>query len=438
MPTLFQNCTVITCDENDQILHGGLLIDGDRIVGVGPPEALAATAGPNLVVEDLAGRWLMPGLVQTHIHLVQTLFRGLADDLALLDWLAQRIWPLERAHDLDSVYWSARLGLSELLLGGTTAVLDMGTVDHTDAVFEAAREAGLRAHIGKAMMDLENPAGLSESTEQSLRSSMDLRDRWHGQGHLRYAFAPRFVPSCTEALLRETAAEARRTGCLLHTHASENLDEVALVRQMHGTENVLYLDQVGFSGPDVVLAHCVHLNDSEVASLAARGTVVAHCPSSNLKLASGIADIPRLLERGVHCTIGADGAPCNNRLDAFTEMRLAALLQKPRHGPRAMPARTALRMATVEGARALGVHAGVLAAGRRADLIELDPDVLSGWGGGDPISAIVYALGPSAVRRVWVGGALRVADGAVVGWDGGETVRGCRQALARVRVRAGL
>jgi 5-methylthioadenosine/S-adenosylhomocysteine deaminase len=438
LPTLFENCTLLTCDADERVVAGSLLVEDGHIADLGDPARLRQRAGPTARIEDLGGRWLMPGLVQTHIHLVQTLFRGMADDLALLDWLAQRIWPLERAHDRDSVYWSARLGLSELLLGGTTALLDMGTVDHTDAVFEAAAEAGLRAHVGKAMMDVENEAGLSEPTEQSLQSAMDLRDRWHGRGLLHYAFAPRFVPSCSERLLRETAAEARRTGCRLHTHASENRDEVALVRQLRGMDNVRYLDEVGFSGPDVVLAHCVHLSDEEVGLLAARGTVVAHCPSSNLKLASGVADLPRLLGEGVHCTLGADGAPCNNRLDAFAEMRLAALLQKPRHGPRAMRAGEVLRMATAEGARALGTGAGVLAPGRPADLVELDPDVIFAWGGGDPVSAVVYALGPAAVRRVWVAGRLRVAGGAVLGWDGAETVAGCRQALARVRGRAGL
>jgi cytosine/adenosine deaminase-related metal-dependent hydrolase len=373
-------------------------VEGGRICAILPPDA-PIPAGAEVI--DLRGRWLMPGFTQTHIHLVQTLFRGLADDLPLLDWLRLRIWPFEKAHDEDSVYWSARLGITELLLGGTTAILDMATVSHTDAVFAAAEEAGLRAAIGKAMMDRDNEAGLGESTDRSLQSAVDLAERWHHRtDRLRYAFAPRFVPSCSETLLRQTAIEARRRGCLLHTHASENKDEVAMVRQMTGTDNVTWLEEVGIAGPDVVLAHCVHLNETEEDGLARTDTTVAHCPSSNLKLASGFARVPELLAKGIRVTLGADGAPCNNRLDAFTEMRLAALLQKPRLGASAMEAGTVLQMATRKGAEALQTGAGCLEVGRPADLVEIEPDVISGWGGGDPHSALVYALTPAAVRRV--------------------------------------
>lgn len=435
MELWFAGATLITCDDDDRVVAGSLHVVDGRIAGIYPP---SAPVPPGARVVPAHGRWILPGFVQTHVHLVQTLFRGLADDLALLDWLRERIWPLERAHDPDSVYWSARLGLTELLLGGTTALLDMATVHHTSSVFHAASECGVRAFIGKAMMDRDNEAGLSEPTDGALEGAVALRDRWHGRGRLRYAFAPRFVPSCTETLLRETVVAARERGCLLHTHASENTDEVRLVRQLTGRENVVYLDDLGFSGPDVVLAHCIHLSEEERERLARRDTTVAHCPSSNLKLGSGIAPIPDLLARGVRCTLGADGAACNNRLDAFTEMRLAALIQKPLAGPRAMPANRVLRMATRDGARALGIEAGELAPGRLADLVAVDPKVSCGWGGGDPRSALVYALTPAAVREVWIGGEQVVDDGRVLCWDGAETVERAGAALARVRARAGL
>lgn len=432
---VFRGATLIPCTPGSVPARGDLHVEGGRITAILPPDG-PIPAGAEVI--DLRGRWLMPGFTQTHIHLVQTLFRGLADDLPLLDWLRLRIWPFEKAHDEDSVYWSARLGITELLLGGTTAILDMATVSHTDAVFAAAEEAGLRAAIGKAMMDRDNEAGLGESTDRSLQSAVDLAERWHHRtDRLRYAFAPRFVPSCSETLLRQTAIEARRRGCLLHTHASENKDEVAMVREMTGTDNVTWLEEVGIAGPDVVLAHCVHLNETEEDGLARTDTTVAHCPSSNLKLASGFARVPELLAKGIRVTLGADGAPCNNRLDAFTEMRLAALLQKPRLGASAMEAGTVLQMATRKGAEALQTGAGCLEVGRPADLVEIEPDVISGWGGGDPHSALVYALTPAAVRRVWVGGDLRVENGAVRGWDTAETLEGCRQALTRVRARAG-
>ncbi len=411
------------------MLDADVGIEGDTIRAVAP-----GLRGAREV--DLAGKWLLPGFVQTHVHLVQTLFRGLADDLLLLDWLRTRIWPLERAHDPESVHASARLGVTELLAGGTTAILDMATVHHTDAVFEAAAEAGIRLYCGAAMMDRDNEAGLSLPLEASLRAACDLADRWHGKGLLRYAFAPRFVPSCSDELLVETAREARARGCLLHTHASENRGEVELVRSLVGTDNVLHLDRLGFTGPDVALAHCIHLTEAEEAVLARTGTRVLHCPSSNLKLGSGVARVPELLAKGVHVSLGADGAPCNNRLDMFAEMRLAALVQKPRLDPTAMPAPLVLRMATAAGAEALGFPGGVVAPGHVADLVVLDPDRV--WGGGDPHGAVVYALDTRAVTQVWVAGRKVAEDGHVLAWDTGETVAGAKRALARVRERAGL
>lgn len=423
------------------MIDADVAIVGDQIVavavrGVDPPLVGPGGRYPESTIVDLTGRWLLPGFVQTHIHLVQTLFRGLADDLALLDWLKQRIWPLERAHDVDSVYASARLGLEELLCGGTTALLDMATVAHTDAVFEAAQEAGIRLWCGKAMMDRDNEAGLGEGTDASVQGACDLADRWHGRGLLRYAFAPRFVPSCSDTLLRACVAEARRRGCLLHTHASENRDEVAMVREMCGTDNVLHLHNLEFSGADVVLAHCVHLTSDEEETLAHTRTRVAHCPGSNLKLASGIARIPELMARGVHVSLGADGAPCNNRLDAFAEMRLAALIQAPRLGAGALPAPVVLRMGTAHGAQALGFPGGEIAVGKVADLVVLDPG--SVWGGGDERAAVVYALDCRAVEQTWVAGRKVAEQGRVLAWDRDETRRLAGASLERVRARSGV
>jgi 5-methylthioadenosine/S-adenosylhomocysteine deaminase len=409
------------------------IVDG-LIVRIGPPHASCPNGSQPV---DLDGLWLTPGFVQTHTHLVQALFRGLADDRVLLDWLRDRIWPLEKNHDTDSVYWSARLGLTELLLGGTTAILDMATVHHTDSVFEAAQQSGIRATIGKAMMDRDNEAGLSQSTDLSLSSAVDLRDRWHGKGRLRYGFAPRFIPSCTNELLVGTRDAARERGCLIHTHASENTDEVQMVREMTGKDNIEALHDLGLTGPDVVLAHCIHLTDKERDILASSDTTVAHCPSSNLKLGSGIAPIPELLAAGVRCTLGADGAPCNNRMDMFTEMRLAALIQGPRVGPGVLRAPDVFGMATHQGAKALGLASGTLREGAPADLVAIDPNTIHGWGDGRPAGALVYALTPAAVRSVWIGGEQRVRDGSVIDWDTAETIRECKQALKRVRQRMG-
>lgn len=430
MNLFFHGAEVLTGAESDTAQRASLHVVDGTISAVLPPDTDAPEGSQAI---NLEGFLLAPGFVQTHTHLVQTLFRGLADDMVLLDWLRTRIWPLERAHDSDSVYWSARLGLSEMLLSGTTAILDMGTVDHTDEVFHAAQESGIRAAIGKSMMDRPNPAGLSEETDKALGTSIDLADRWHGKGRLRYAFAPRFVPSCSDDLLTQTRDAARARECIIHTHASENLDEVALVRELTGTDNIIALDRLGLTGPDVVLAHCIHLTEEETRVLSQTGTQVAHCPSSNLKLGSGIAPIPELLAAGVRCSLGADGAPCNNRMDMFTEMRLAALIQSPRLGPGALSASQALRMATADGADAIGLSTGRIEAGRPADLVALRRNAVHCWGGGPASGAMVYAMTPQAVHSVWIDGELRVSDGAVVGWSAEETIDGCTQALKRIR-----
>jgi 5-methylthioadenosine/S-adenosylhomocysteine deaminase len=363
-------------------------------------------------VRDCSGCLVLPGLIQAHVHLCQTLFRGLADDLRLEDWLVRRIWPLEAAHTEETVYWSALLGAAELLLGGTTAILDMETVRYTEAAFTALERAGIRAAAGKCLMDahLEGaPLEFAEATDTALAEAEALAQRWHGAAgdRLRVCFAPRFVPSCSGPLLRAASDLAERFDAQLHTHAAETIVERETVLRTTGLEEIAYLDSVGISGPRAALAHCVWVDAHETARLARQGTTVVHCPSSNLKLASGVAKIPELLAAGCRVAIGADGAPCNNRLDVFTEMRLAALIQKPRLGAEALPAAQVLELATLGGARALGLEAeiGSIAPGKRADLVVLDlrephlhPLI------GDPVSLVVYAARASDVRDVFVDG----------------------------------
>lgn len=393
---------------------------------------------------DCAGLILIPGLVQAHIHLCQTLFRGLADDLALEDWLAKRIWPLEAAHTPDSIYWSALLGSAELLLGGTTAILDMETVRHTEAAFRALEEVGLRATAGKCLMDAAtNPAGLRESTDRALQEAADLCARWHraAQGRLRYCFAPRFAPSCTGPLLRAVSDAAERTGAVMHTHAAETPVELELVKRATGRDEIAYLESVGISGSRAALAHCVWADQDAIGRLARAGTNVVHCPSSNLKLGSGIAPIPEMLAAGCHVALGADGAPCNNRLDGFEEMRLAALIQKPRLGPEALPATKVLELATLGGARALGLEReiGSIEVGKRADLVALD---LSGPHGqpaeADLVSRLVYAARAADVRHVVVDGRVVVRGGRLLTADLEEIRVKANTAARRLRRAVGL
>jgi 5-methylthioadenosine/S-adenosylhomocysteine deaminase len=367
-----------------------------------------------LQVRDCSGCLIIPGLIQAHVHLCQTLFRGLADDLRLEDWLVRRIWPLEAAHTEETVYWSALLGAAELLLGGTTAILDMETVRHTGAAFQALERIGIRAAVGKCLMDAHPegaPLELAESTDNALAEAESLAKRWHNGGHgggrLRVCFAPRFVPSCSGPLLRAASELAERFDAQLHTHAAETIVERETVLRTTGLEEIAYLDSVGIAGPRAALAHCVWVDPHETARLARQGTTVVHCPSSNLKLASGVAKIPELLAAGCRVAIGADGAPCNNRLDVFAEMRLAALIQKPRLGADALPAGKVLELATLGGAQALGLEdeIGSIAPGKRADLVVLDlrePHLHPAMG--DPVSLVVYAACASDVRDVFVDG----------------------------------
>lgn len=429
--TLIRNLTIVTLDDAESILRGDLLLRDGRIAAIG-----AAVADESATLIDGSGLVAIPGLVQSHIHLCQTLFRSLADDVALLDWLQRYIWPLEAAHTPASLYDSAALGVAELLKGGTTAILDMATIRHTEAVFEACRDLGIRATIGKVLMDHpRTPEILRESAHPALDESVRLLERWHGRedGRLRYAFAPRFAVSCTDALLREVAELAPRYGVRVHTHASENVDEVAIVEAEHGLRNVTYLDSIGLTGPHVCLAHCVHVDDHEIGILARTGTHVLHCPSSNCKLASGFAPIPLMQRAGVSLSLGADGAPCNNNLDGFHEMRLAALIHKPRFGPEALPAASILRMATRGGAAALGLEAeiGSLEVGKRADVVLLD---LGGAhaqpeSDGNLMSRIVYAARSTDVRHVFVDGRHVVRDGRLTTEDESRIVRRANDSL---------
>lgn len=408
---LIKDATIVTLDAENRIFIGSVAVDAGRIVAVQP----AATAHFDIAFDEVIDgrdRVLMPGFVQTHIHLCQTLFRGVADDLALIDWLKQRIWPLEAAHTPDSLYASAQLGIAELIKGGTTCALTMETVNHTEAVFRAVEESGFRATVGKCMMDAgeDVPARLSEETEASIAESVRLLKEWHGRANnrIRYCFAPRFAVSCTHSLLEEVARLSRKYGVMVHTHASENRDEIALVERSTGKRNIEYLRDVGLAAPHVMLAHCVWLDEKEMEVLQATGTHVSHCPSSNLKLASGIARVPEMIERGISVSLGADGAPCNNRLDMFTEMRTAALIQKVIHGPQTLPALTALRMATINGAKALGLgnSIGSIEVSKQADLILLDLDTLHTVPQPDLISTIVYAAEAGNVETVIIAGQI--------------------------------
>ena len=440
MSLLIRGGTILTMNDRWEVVEGDVSIIDGKIAAIGPN----LTGHHDRVVEARGG-YVLPGLIQTHIHLCQTLFRGYADDLALMDWLRGRVWPMEAAHTPDSLRAAARLATTELLCSGTTSVLTMETVHDTDVVFEAVAESGLRATIGKCMMDFDAqaPKRLQEETRQSIDESVAIRTRWDGaaNGRLHAAFAPRFAVSCSRELLEAVAGLSAQHHALVHTHASESREEIAIVQRNTGARtNIEYLVSVQLASPHLCAAHCVWVDERDQQLLADHDIKVMHCPGSNLKLGSGIAPVPEMRARGITVSLGADGAACNNRLDMFEEMRLAAVLQAMRKEPGILPAREVLWMATRSGARTLGLEReiGSLEVGKKADVIVVDRDRPHLAPGPDPYSTLVYAVRGSDVRTTIVDGVLLVDDFEPVRVDRAEVAILARVAAAELAARAGL
>ena len=437
---LIRGGTVVTMNDRFEVVEGDVSIREGRIAAVA-----RGIAEPHDRVIETRGGYVLPGLIQTHIHLCQTLFRGYADDLSLMDWLRTRVWPMEAAHTPDTLRASARLAATELLASGTTAVLTMETVHDTDVVFEEAEASGIRATIGKCMMDFdaEVPKRLQEATRASIDESVAIRARWDGAagGRLHAAFAPRFAVSCTRELLEAVASLSDAQHALVHTHASESREEIAIVQKMTGARsNIDYLASVHLASPHLCTAHCVWADDRDQALLAAHDVKVMHCPGSNLKLGSGIAPVPEMRARGITVSLGADGAACNNRLDMFEEMRLAAVLQAMRQHPGALPARDVLWMATRAGARTLGLERdiGSLEPGKKADVIVIDRDRPHLAPGPDPYSTLVYAARGGDVRTTIVDGEVLVDDFVPLRVDRAEVAVHARGAARDLAARIGL
>lgn len=416
-------------DARTVVTDGAVVVEGDRVAAVGPREELVeAYPGHDRRAFDL----LSPGLVGGHIHSVQSLGRGIADDTALLDWLFDHVLPMEASLTADQMELAAALGYLECLESGTTTVIDHLSVAHADRAFEAAGALGIRGVLGKVLMDKDAPPGLLEDADAALAESERLIRRFHGahDDRIRYAVTPRFAVSCSEDCLRGARELAdAHDGVRIHTHASENRDEIAAVEADTGLRNVLWLDEVGLTGDDVVLAHCVWTDEAEREVLAETGTHVTHCPSSNMKLASGVAPVVDYLERGINVALGNDGPPCNNTLDPFTEMRQASLLGKvDRLDPTATPAQVVFEMATLNGALAAGFDdVGAIREGWKADLIGLTTDVTRATPLYDPLSHLVFSAHGDDVVFTMVDGEVLYDDGELTVADADELRRRARE-----------
>ncbi len=441
---LVEECTIITMDAENRVLRdASILVSEGRIESVGHrPESLEGIERIRL-----GGALVLPGLVQAHVHLGQTFFRGLGEGRALLPWLRERIWPLEAAHTDDSAYWCALLGAAECLLGGTTAVQEIGLGPGAAGLLEGLAESGLRGCAGMCLMDEGEgmPEGLTSHTEAALDRTRELGDELERRAgdRLRYSLNPRFILSASDALWRGVRDLAGERGWCVHTHALEQVEETELVRSLKGgRDEIEYFSDEGVLDADLRIAHGVQLEARHHAQLSRQRFSVAHCPSANLRLGSGIADVVSLIGAGIPVGLGSDGAACNNDLDCLEEARLAAMLQQLSHGPASFGGLEALRLATSMGARAIGMESdiGSLEVGKMADLVVLETSGPE-WSAAEACDLhdlIVFVGTRAAVRHVMIGGDWKVWDRALTRLDLGRIRREAERARHELIARSGV
>ncbi|MCX7892941.1 MAG: TRZ/ATZ family hydrolase [Burkholderiales bacterium] len=384
-------------------------VSGGRIVALAPSRDARSAFAPKESV-SLPRHVLIPGLVNLHTHAAMALLRGHGDDRALADWLHHYIWPAEAALvDAEFVRVGTTLAAAEMLLGGITTCADMYFFPESAA--RAFRDAGMRAALG--LIAVEFPTRYAADPEAYIAKGLATRDALRGEPRLSFCMAPHAPYTVGDRTFERLAILAEELDLPVHVHLHETADEVAKGEAEHGVRPIERLRRLGLVSPRLIAVHAVHLTDAEVELLAECGCSVAHCPSSNLKLASGFARVAAMLARGVNVGLGTDGAASNNRLDVLTEMRTAALLAKAVSGrAEALPAAEALAAATLGGARALGLdrRIGSILPGKEADLcaVALDAPGLSPCF--DVVSHLVYACGREDVTHVWVAGELVVSE----------------------------
>lgn len=416
---LLHNTTIITVDSQRHIItDGALVVQNDRIAAVGKAADIIARY-PDEERINLRGKTLIPGLVDTHVHLAQALIRGCADDMELLQWLCDRVWVLQGNFTEDDGRVSAQLCIAEMLKSGTTTFIESMLADRYgfSGVAEVVRDSGIRACIGKIVMDIGTYAtksnamhpGMRETREQSLLGALKMYDQWNGKadGRIRVWFGPRTPGGVTPELYREMVGEARKRGMGITMHLAEVEADKIYLNETYGLTPVDFAESVGLLGPDVVLVHMVWLTQPEIEKLACTGTHVSHNPSSNTKLASGVCKVPQMLAAGVNVALGCDGGPSNNDYDLIREMKLAAIIHKGvTRDPLTVPAETVLEMATINGAKAVGMadQIGSLEVGKKADLVVIDFDRLHTTPNPNPISTLVYAATGGEVDSVMIDG----------------------------------
>ena len=412
---LIQPRWLVPVEPAGAVLTGHAVAVRDGVIeAVLPADQARARFGTYDVLE-LHRHVLIPGLVNAHTHAAMTLMRGLADDLPLMRWLEDHIWPAEKRHvSPDFVRDGTLLACAEMLKGGITCFNDM--YFFPEAALEAALAAGMRSAHG--VIVIEFPSAYAADPADYLRKGLETRDRYRDEPLASFCLAPHAPYTVSDETLKKVATLAAELDVPVHIHLHETQEEIERSLAEHGVRPLERLARLGALGPNLIAVHCVHLEPSEIALLARHGCSVAHCPSSNLKLASGFAPVASLLKNNINVALGTDGAASNNRLDMFQEMRTAALLAKAvARDAQALPAHAALRAATLGGAQALGLteRIGSIVPGKVADLVALaleGPELEPCF---DPLSHLVYAAGREHVTHVWVAGEARVLEGKLLG-----------------------
>ncbi len=402
--------TVVTMDSHKRVIDdGAVAVRGDSIVGVGRASQIDSEFDAGRTI-DAHNDLVLPGFINGHAHAPMTLFRGIADDLALNDWLHKYIFPAEARNVTPHfVTWGTRLGVLEMLRSGITTYADMYYFE--DDIARVTKAAGMRGVLGETIIDF--PAPDNKTPAAALSYTQNYINHWKGDPLITPAVAPHSIYTCSQKTLQESAALARRNGVPILTHLSEAQFELEQSREQHGATPVGYLERIGFLGPDVTAAHCVWMDTADIATLVHFGVGCTNNPSSNMKTAAGVMPVPDMLAAGLAVGIGTDGAASNNNLDMFEEMDLAAKLQKiTRMDPRALPAEQVVEMATIGGARALHMEKeiGSLETGKKADLILIDTTAAHATPMYNVYSELVYALKASDVKTAIVGGRIVMLD----------------------------
>jgi len=450
---LFTNATVITMNPTrDIISDGAVAIEGNRIVGVGKSAALLRQFDGDEVM-DLQGKLVIPGLIDTHVHLAQALIRGCADDMALIQWLCERVWVLQGNFTEEDGYVSARLCIAEMLKSGTTTFLESMLAHRYgfDGIAEVVDESGIRACLAGIVMDVGTYAtqsnamhpGMIESRETSLLGVLEMHSKWEGAADERIHvwFGPRTPGGVSAELYREMSELARQRNMGITMHLAEVEADKLFLKEKYGLSPVYYAESVGLLGSKTVLVHMVWLTQEDIDKLAATGTHVSHNPSSNSKLASGVCKVPQMLASGVNVALGCDGGPSNNDYDMIREMKLAALIHKAvTNDPLIVPAETVLEMATINGAHALGLEheIGSLEIGKKADLVVVDLNRLHTTPSMNPVSTLVYAATGGEVEMVIVDGQIIVEQGQLLTMDEDEVMEEARRHADALYQRAGI